>query len=157
MPRLSFEDACKGYKNRFTMEHVPYWATSPWQYSAKGPTYHAPHFVTDREWYENSYFPGEENYPFQENSGGNECFSRNQSYPLGRHLNKRFEKIDGADLTDVSRMVAVRDEAKKMVAAIEELAQVYWEKQRGHRQAAVSRAGDAGVQRSASQDGVVQS
>lgn len=75
--RPSFEQACRQYPFRFTMEHIPHWAKRP---SVAGWWY-APQYRTDREWYDNTTFDPE----------GMHCESTNQSWPMGQRLDGRFE------------------------------------------------------------------
>jgi len=87
--RPSFEHACRCYVHRYTMEHVPRWA------SAKAPAgqFYAPHFATDREWYDNSLFPGEDAFKaiFIGNTAERHCYTRNQTWPLGQWLAAPFK------------------------------------------------------------------
>ena len=78
MIKITFEQAKAAYVHRFTMEHVPGWASLP---TSNGKFY-APQYRTDREWYDNTKFPSH-------NFAGY-CDSRNQSWPLGRWLDKPF-------------------------------------------------------------------
>ncbi len=83
MPRrfrsMGFEQAKQAFPLRFTMENIPHWAGV----SVNG-LYHAPQYATDREWYDNTIFPGEE--------GGDDrkAISQNQTYPLGRTMKTPF-------------------------------------------------------------------
>jgi len=81
-PRLSFEEAKRRYVYRYTMEHVPSWAHT---LNTGNGFYYAPQYRTDREWYDNTLFPGD---PEHKEWGGdrNHCVSRNQSWPLGKWL-----------------------------------------------------------------------
>lgn len=73
---ISFEQAKARYVNRYTMEHAPSWAHK----LCDGKRY-APHYRTDREWYDNTKFYGE-----SELAGKGYCYSTNQSWPLGLFL-----------------------------------------------------------------------
>jgi hypothetical protein len=84
LPRLSFEQAKAQYVHRFTMEFIPKWSQEP----MPNGKYPAPAYRTDREWYDNTIFPGEK---------GNEnaryyCYSNNQSYPLGKTLDAPYSR-----------------------------------------------------------------
>lgn len=81
---ISFEDAKWKYVNRFTCEHVPSWALTP----LEDGKFYAPHYATDQEWYDRTIFPGEGGLP--KNSLW--CESSGQTFPLGRFLDKRFQK-----------------------------------------------------------------
>jgi hypothetical protein len=62
------------------MEHVPLWALhSPRDHGGTELRYYAPQYRTDCEWYDNALFYGE---PGQ--GGRNECYTRNQTWPLGQ-------------------------------------------------------------------------
>lgn len=81
-PRVvGFEEATRIYINRYTMEHVPEWARRP---RAEG-LYYAPQYATDREWYDNARFPGEEGHL----GITNDCTARNPSWPLGEWLGEK--------------------------------------------------------------------
>lgn len=82
MKRMSFKAACQKYIHRFTMEHIPNWATQPGPEVGK---YYAPQFKTDREWYENTRFPPE---PIC--SGSDYCYTSGQTWPLGEWLDKPY-------------------------------------------------------------------
>ena len=83
MPRkVSFKDAKRKYVHRFTLEHVPAWATPP----RTNGTFYAPHFSSDSEWYDASVFPGEAGL-----HGNSEyCETNNQTWPLGQDLAKPY-------------------------------------------------------------------
>lgn len=74
MTRPTFEQACAQYVHRFTCEHIPGWARKP---RADG-RYYAPHYRSDREWYDNTLFHGE-----SEMAGRKHCYSTGQTWPLG--------------------------------------------------------------------------
>jgi len=78
--KLSFEQAKAAYVHRFTTEHVPAWARVPPPDKSLG--FYAPQYRTDREWYDNTEFPTRNTRRF--------CSSSNQSWPLGRWLDKPF-------------------------------------------------------------------
>lgn len=75
--RPTFEEACSQFIHRYTMEHIPEWAKHP----ADNGKFYAPQFNSDIEWYENTKFYGED--PI---CGRNECYSTNQTWPLGKWL-----------------------------------------------------------------------
>lgn len=90
---VSFEEACSKYVHRFTMDHVPAWASKP--VARSGGKYPGPHYATDLEWYKNTEFP---------DRGGREryCRSLRQTYPLGKWLDKPFSEMRiGGDLAKV--------------------------------------------------------
>jgi hypothetical protein len=74
--KISFESACNRYVHRFTMEHVPAWAKEV----REDGTYYAPHYRSDREWYDNTEFP-----PVFDG-----CYSTGQTWPLGKELTALF-------------------------------------------------------------------
>ena len=81
--RPTFEQACRQYVHRFTMEHVPGWALNP-----LGGKYYAPQFATDREWYVNTKFPGEPDHlGFSDG-----CYTTGQGWPLGHWLEHPFRR-----------------------------------------------------------------
>lgn len=82
--RPSFEQACRMYVHRFTMENVPSWASRPC-----GGKYYAPQFASDREWYDNTKFPGEPDHFLVDSLY---CYTRNQTWPLGEWLHKPYRK-----------------------------------------------------------------
>jgi hypothetical protein len=69
--KITFEQAKAQYIHRFTMDHTPAWARD---------TEYKPHYASDREWYENTVFPGEKGI----HGNSKHCYSSNQSWPLGR-------------------------------------------------------------------------
>lgn len=81
--RPTFEQACAKYVHRFTMEFVPRWANQrPIDSGGTDTRYHAPQYRTDREWYENTTFPGEPAH-FGPKTHAN---SSGQTWPLGNWL-----------------------------------------------------------------------
>lgn len=84
MKRPTFEQACARYVHRFTCEHVPQWATRPLGHGR----FYAPHFRTDREWYDATLFPGEPEHM----NGRKHCQTSNQTWPLGRELSKPYKR-----------------------------------------------------------------
>jgi hypothetical protein len=80
--RLSFRDACARYPHRFTMDHVPAWA------SVERPdgSFYAPQWASDREWYAATTFPGEPGL----HGNAKHCASGPCTWPLGQALAVRF-------------------------------------------------------------------
>jgi hypothetical protein len=83
--KLSFERACRTYVNRYTMEHIPQWATKGCVASGQLRHY-APQFRTDREWYDNTRFPGESGH----HGIGTDCYTSGQTWPLGKWLDAPY-------------------------------------------------------------------
>lgn len=82
--RISFEEACRTYVHRFTMEHVPAWAAS----ERPGGTYYAPQYRSDREWYDCTKFPGEKGLP----GNSRHCESGKPTWPLGMFLTQPYKR-----------------------------------------------------------------
>lgn len=82
--RPTFEQATSRYVHRFTMEHVPAWAKA----RREDGTFYAPQYRTDREWYENTTFPGEPGHIGDKRH----CYTSNQSWPLGQSLKAAYVK-----------------------------------------------------------------
>lgn len=80
---MNFEQARAAYPHRYTMEHVPAWAKRP----APNGKFYAPHYRTDREWYDKTLFPP--NNP--RSPVVTDCHSAGQSWPLGTWLDKLYE------------------------------------------------------------------
>jgi hypothetical protein len=80
--KISFDEACRRYVHRFTINHVPTWAGSV---NPNGK-YCAPQFRSDREWYDNTKFKGETGWIGR----GSDCFTTNQTWPLGQWLDRPF-------------------------------------------------------------------
>lgn len=89
---ISFTQACDQYPHRFTMEHVPAWARKPHLHESGehvGKTlFYAPQYRTDREWYENTIFPGEGDI----SSRADYCESSGATWPLGHWLEHMYAK-----------------------------------------------------------------
>lgn len=86
--QLTLALATARYVHRYTMEHVPSWANRPHFHTARGvELYYAPQYRTDKEWYDNTYFFGED-----ELADKDYCYSTNQSWPLGQWLEKPYSK-----------------------------------------------------------------
>ena len=81
--KKSFEQACREYPNRYTMEHVPAWARSP----NRNGGYYAPQFTSDREWYEHTRFRGEEGWI----GTGTQCYTSGETWPLGTWLQQPYQ------------------------------------------------------------------
>ena len=79
--KLGFALAKLNYARRYTMEHVPFWAKE-----FKTPPFPAPHYATDREWYENTIFEGQREYI----KCDERCNSSNYSWPLGKFLDEPY-------------------------------------------------------------------
>jgi hypothetical protein len=80
---VSFDKACREFVHRFTMEHVPAWAKEP---NPLGGFY-APHFRTDREWYDNTLFKGE-----TELASPRHCYTTGHTWPMGQRLTAPYVK-----------------------------------------------------------------
>lgn len=86
---ISFEDAKRLYVHRYTMEHKPQWATNE-TFTIDGETvYYAPQYVSDKEWYDLTVFPGEKEL----SKNANYCHSENQTWPIGRHCVRPFNPL----------------------------------------------------------------
>lgn len=86
---MSFEDAKRTFVQRFTMEHVPAWALD----KRIDGTHYAPQYRSDREWYENTVFPGDTGGRFTAPpEGARYCEARNPSWPLGQSLDAPFTR-----------------------------------------------------------------
>jgi hypothetical protein len=96
--RLSFKTACSQYVHRFTMEHVPDWATHP----CGNGRYYAPQYTSDREWYANTKFPGEPEHFGDTDS----CYSTGLTWPLGQWLDRPFGQHQEAATVNLSDLVA---------------------------------------------------
>lgn len=93
MSRMSFTEACSRYPHRYTMEHVPAWALIP----CGNGRHYAPHFKTDREWYDATLFPGEEGHPFSSamrftKKQRGDCYTSGQTWPLGHWLDAPYTR-----------------------------------------------------------------
>jgi hypothetical protein len=87
--KLSFEQAKAAYLQRFTMEHVPTWAARrPCDSGGTATWYYAPQYRSDKEWYDNTRFPGEPGWI----GIGTDCHSTNPSWPLGQHLDQPYRR-----------------------------------------------------------------
>lgn len=79
---ITLEEAKASYPYRFTMEHVPHWATK----ERSDGTFYAPQYASDKEWYDKSAFPGENGIPEEDDH----CESWNQTWPLGKSLKEPY-------------------------------------------------------------------
>lgn len=79
--KVSFEAAKARFVHRYTMEHVPGWARARNPGNGK---FYAPDYASDREWYENTTFPGEPGL----HGNNRHCLSMNQTWPLGYWLDE---------------------------------------------------------------------
>lgn len=83
MTRPTFEQAKARYVHRFTMEHIPSWADrNPFKTVAGVAHFYAPHYRTDREWYDAATFPGEKGI----SPHAGHCQASNPTWPLGETL-----------------------------------------------------------------------
>lgn len=81
---LTLPQAQACYQQRYTMDHVPFWATHPVRRDGVGnpESWPGPQFASDAEWYERTVFPGEHGLP----RAASWCISGNCSWPLGSQL-----------------------------------------------------------------------
>lgn len=92
MGRPSFSQACARYIHRFTMEHIPAWATRrPCDDGGDATWYYAPQFFSDREWYDSTVFPGEPGHSAI-SKRVTSCYATGQTWPLGQHLAAPYTK-----------------------------------------------------------------
>jgi hypothetical protein len=85
--KISFEQAKARYLHRFTMEHVPAWASSYCTF-AGARKYYAPQFRTDREWYDATKFKGEKGW----HGISDDCYTTGQTWPLGEWLDAPYQR-----------------------------------------------------------------
>ncbi len=94
MPRpLTLEQAKATYVHRYTMEHVPTWAKGPVGLCRRKEDvkqFYAPQYRTDEEWYERTFFPGEEGCPWDDC-----CLTTKATFPLGTWLDTPFTREVG--------------------------------------------------------------
>ena len=82
--KLTLNQAKARYPHRYTMEHCPRWAIE-----ARFPgKWYAPQYATDREWYENTVFPGERGL----HGNCTHCQSSNPTWPLGQWLDVPYSQ-----------------------------------------------------------------
>jgi hypothetical protein len=89
--RMSFTDACNIYVHRFTMEHVPSWAETPFTTGE----YPAPQWATDAEWYHAHTFPGDNIASHKLHGNAKHCEGRSDklpTWPLGKSLTAPYVK-----------------------------------------------------------------
>jgi hypothetical protein len=79
---ISFEQAKAAYVHRFTMDHRPVWAYKPLEEKDNFIIYPAPHYRSDKDWYDNTYFPGEAGISKRSKF----CQTRNQTWPIGKFI-----------------------------------------------------------------------
>jgi hypothetical protein len=84
MRKISFDEAIRRYNGRYTMEHIPAWARQ-----THNGRYYAPQFRSDREWYDNTKFPGEPGHI----GDRNHCCTSDQTWPLGQWLDAPFQPL----------------------------------------------------------------
>jgi hypothetical protein len=73
------------------MEHVPVWARKrPVDDDGTATWYYAPQYRTDREWYENTVFPGEVREGYSVIPGSKQCYSYRLTWPLGQKLDEPY-------------------------------------------------------------------
>lgn len=86
---ISFEQAKARYIHRFTMEHVPAWSRlRPCDQGGTETWFCAPQFRTDREWYDNTLFPGEGHVGKRETH----CYTTGHTFPLGIRLDQPYRR-----------------------------------------------------------------
>lgn len=85
---LTFDQAKARYVHRYTMEHVPAWARK----AAPNGRFYAPQHRTDREWYDNAVFPGEERGGIRVHGNNKSCVSIGETWPLGHWLDKPYSR-----------------------------------------------------------------
>lgn len=83
--RPSFKEAKASYTQRYILEGVPQWTRNP----TPNGRFYAPHFSTDKEWYENTLFHGESLAADRDH-----CYTSGQTWPLGKWLEKPLLKED---------------------------------------------------------------
>lgn len=84
--KITFETAKAVYTNRYTMEHVPEWIRKNPMCEGNGKFY-APGYASDRQWYDNTTFPGEGHI----HPRCQYCESNNQTWPLGQWLDAPYQ------------------------------------------------------------------
>lgn len=87
--RLSFDDACRQFVHRFTMDFTPSWALR----QRTDATYYAPQYASDREWYNAYLFPGD-NCELGLLSGRNKHCEQITpcTWPLGTFLSEPYKR-----------------------------------------------------------------
>lgn len=85
---LSLVQACSKYQHRYTGEHIPEWAVLTAPVRFKGVShFYAPTYATDKEWYDNTDFPGEGDV----SSKATHCESHNYTFPFGKWLAEPYQ------------------------------------------------------------------
>lgn len=84
--RPTFERARIDYPHRFTLEHMPVHAYSP----LPSGRYPAPQYRSDREWYENTRFPGERGL----HGNRRHAMSSNPTWPRGVTLDRPYRRLN---------------------------------------------------------------
>jgi hypothetical protein len=108
---VTFERARACYVHRFTIEHVPEWATKPFSTGR----YPGPQYRSDAEWFALTLFPP--NNPLGRKV--TDCYSSGQTWPLGTSLEKPFSlaafELQGGkwDAILVSKIVPPKREENK--------------------------------------------
>lgn len=90
---ISFEQAKARYVHRFTCQNVPDWS----RFERSVGVFYGPHFLTDREWYENTVFPGETRNIAGHGSvylkaSERHCHTMNHSFPHGQKLGAAYRQ-----------------------------------------------------------------
>ena len=81
---MNFEKAKVQFPHRYTMEHIPAWASKP----LPNGKYPAPQYKTDREWFKNTEFYDPKKPVSEQHATKNSCYSKNLSWPMGLYLDK---------------------------------------------------------------------
>lgn len=87
---LSFESACRQFQNRYTAEHLPRWAASS---SPETGLWYAPQYISDREWYNHTLFPGDPEFTLYA-CKDQQSYSRNHTWPFGMWLQECYNVRD---------------------------------------------------------------
>lgn len=87
---ISFEQAKDRYPHRYTMEHKPQWAKDGTFFIDGEEVYYAPHYVSDKEWYDLTKFPGEGDLSKRSKS----CESGPPTWPIGKHCVRPFNPLE---------------------------------------------------------------
>lgn len=82
--KVSFEEAKAKFTRRYTCEHVPAWANKP-----LNGRYYAPHYRSDKEWYDSTVFPGEPGV----HGNCKHAISKGQTWPCGSWLDAPFSRL----------------------------------------------------------------
>lgn len=98
---ITLEQAKKKFTDRFTLDHVPVWASKPC--ARAGGKYPGPHYNTDAEWYAKAEFIG-----YLTKAQRKYVRENKPSYPMGKWLDKPYVKVEGG-----TRKVKVLTKAEK--------------------------------------------